>query len=318
MRTIAATCLTLCGLTALLLAPVALAGGTPTVSLVKPNSVVPSGQSIITVNVRFMRVVRVYVDDLYQGRRYVPNPRADTNKALRFLVQYPSIATKGRYTIRVEGQDCDGEEIEAREFFVFPTRDRDVQTQLEVDAPLSATAPAASLYTTDTSVTNPADAEFSVTISPTSVVVEPGQKVRFTATVRQGTVTVPDAVASFSASGGSFSNTNTRNTVTYTAPRGPGRYRVVARSGDGAASARVDVGKPVPLRVVSWGINQLRLTGARFAAGLVFVDPNVRPTTTINALLLPADAGNRIEVKLEGLSDTGEVLTARSVKIDVR
>lgn len=283
------------------------------VQILRPASVTPSGQGTVTVRVRFVKEVRLYVDGLYQGRRHASGSSSNTD--LPFLVSYPGTAVNGRYTLRAEGKDENGDDFDAVESFVFPTRDRDVQTQLEVRAPAFARAPAASLYSADTSVTIDPDARYTLTISPSSSVVAPGGKVTFAVTIRERGTVIPDAIPSMSASGGSFEG---KDNLTYVAPTRPGRYRVVARFSDGIISARIDVGQPVNVTVVSWGIHQLRLGGARFAAGTVFVDPNIRPTTTIPVLLLPEDKNKRISVSVEGLDLNGRALTAKVVDIDVR
>jgi hypothetical protein len=286
--------------------------GRGVVSIAPPRAARASDQVFVSLHVRYMKVVRLYCDGLYQGRQHPSRPDSDQTQELRFLVSLPQIATTGRWVLRAEGEDVDGVEITPVENFVAPERDRDVQTQLEVDAPASARAPDSSLYARDTSVTAPAGARHTLTIAPAASVVEPGQRVPLTISVFERGTRIPDASALLEADAGAFSGT------TWIAPDRPGRYRLLARYEDGVVSARMDVGDPLRLRVISWGLHQLRLRGARFASGAVFVDPNVRPTTTVIALLLPEDRGKTLDITVEGLDLDGHVLKADVVSVAIR
>ena len=285
----------------------------PKVEILNPvDRIVPSGSASIQVRASNVKVVRVYVDGLYQGRRYYPNPDSGKTATLKFLVQFPSVAKKGRYTIRAEGEDANGDPFEAVEVHVSPTRDRDVQTELEVTAPFIVTAPPAARFTTDTSVP-PSSSSRRIVITPATADTTPGGKVKLKAEVFEGDTLIKGATPTLSApTGGTFDGT------TFCAPGAVGRYKVVATYGDAIASARIDVGTPYSLEVRSWGIHALRVIGGRFPAGTVHVDPNQRPSTTLTMVVTGEDKGKELTLTIEGLDADSEVIATKVVKVSVR
>ncbi len=293
-----------------------------TITIVPPSAAKPGSYVFVTVRTTFMKHIRMYVDRSYHGRRDLPGAKLGSRVDTTWYVRFPQIATKaGQWEIKVVGVDSTEETVETKTS-VSPTVFRDVSIKLDVLAPMNVAAPRPEAYVAETlrGATDP-DHTIQLSFSVSGSILEGGQAVTITAKVfDKESKQIEGLQPAIRVTGGKLKDVKQKGKVTaftWISPTRPGRYRVSAHFRDGLTQTFFDVAKSVTLKVTSWGLHQLRVSGGRFAQTVRRIDPNVRPTTRINALLLPADKNSMLTITVEGLDNAGAVHKTEDLVINV-
>jgi len=302
--------LLVCLLCAALSGALEAAKGTITIS--KPASAKPASNVFITVTTKFIKVSWLYVDGQFHGRRDHANPGAGVSIATVWTARFPQITTQdGKWEIKVTGTDINGETVTTTTS-VLPTAAPRVPFKLWVTAPMRVRAPSTKLWKF-TALKGDPNTKSKVEISPLGGLVEPGGKLTFTTKAfdEEGEL-LPDFQPPLRVTGGVVKKGNV-----WIAPQRPGRYRISTHFRGAVAQAFVDVGKAIPLKVTSWGMFKIRVSGATFIKTEFSIDPNLRGTITILALLVPSDQDQILTIKVEGLDDKGVVQKTEEVVVAV-